>query len=797
MSKQLQAFTFTRAGEIEFSGSTWQSLCATFAGTFTGCATLLALKVAGRLQTFLLSSDPRADVAAEHLAKAISATAHKVEVPIELFEGTKSLGMLRAKRDQPSLRASVVDLDVSTVASSLAAALPESCFIAVSFREPRSRELRRQWDWVLDRTDASSTTHISTQVGAQVVRIFVGGPTRSEVKATLRSAPKLFGGFDYLTSPQVPSVFPAVAALAVAALGFGAFLYRQGTHLALIILAALAIFGLGFYLAYTFSSRALTPKRVLARLTSKPKAAPLWGSRKPKPDPEGRPVRKMSYPLHPTSFMLAPHQFVPLVAPGGGATSGETVTRDRPMPQVFGTDIGPVIGTSTSSGEDVHLSAADAFSGLLVVGEAGSGKTVLLRNLFAWSLLDATKPKGFPGFPGAANTILAFENKDETSVAEYVAWGASLGKQVFVCDLLDPSTLAVDLTPRTLGSVALSAKERASFFVEAMGYAFPEGAIGHRSRSTLTSLICAGLVVEADPTLAALASLEGGHSFLYYAHVLCGRLDDEVASTLAKVIMAQAVRTPDPSTDLLLASDALLPIFGEGVTKSQRVSLQDAPKSKLDELLKAEAWFTPGRPRATWEQMLTSCDAFVFNLGKSATGELVVGELAQIMSSMLAFTLRQSVATTCAGWQDQGRSVSIFSDELSLLSGSNPDVFRWLRDQGRSYGVRLFFGTQYLEQLDPGLQNTILGFGTLISLGQGNPEIAERLAKVFASDGQPWSASDIINLPQYVAVVRASVGQSRQSAFNASLGFWEDQRHAFPVVQGYSSGTQVLFGERL
>ncbi len=153
---------------------------------------------------------------------------------------------------------------------------------------------------------------------------------------------------------------------------------------------------------------------------------------------------------------------------------------------------------------------------------------------------------------------------------------------------------------------------------------------------------------------------------------------------------------------------------------------------------------------------------------------------------MLMYGLQNALRRYCSGWLDQGRSVSLFGDELSLLAGSSPEVIGWVRDQGRSYGVRAFFATQRPEQLTPQLRNNFLTYATLISFAQNDVNTAREIADNCGSD---WSAEDIQNLEPFHVVVRTEVNQQRQQAFVVALPNFESNMSGFRAAQGYPEVT--------
>ncbi|MFC8797296.1 hypothetical protein ACFT2C_06160 [Promicromonospora sp. NPDC057138] len=350
-------------------------------------------------------------------------------------------------------------------------------------------------------------------------------------------------------------------------------------------------------------------------------------------------------------------------------------------------------------------------------------------------------------------------------------------------DVADPATPAIDMFSMP-GSVA----DRASFFVNAMTYAFEPGAIQDRSFATLVQVFTAALAV--TPEIAALVpGAPVDASPVKYAHMLLAGYGDDAATALAGAIMSEGVRleslgTPDEA--LSLARAALSPLY-EGRSEAARRSFFDAPSSKVAQLLALESWWSPSRPKMTWREVLEEHRAIVLNTGTSASGQMLDERLSKHMSALLMFGLRDAIRRYCSGWQALERSVSVFADELSLLTGSSSEVVTWLRDQGRSYGVRPVFATQYAEQLPERVRTAMTGFSTIIAFAQDNVRVATELAADFAADGTAWSASDVVNLSPFTTIVRSTVNRQRQPAFTMRVAHLEADRTAFAARQGRGS----------
>src|SRR5699024_3130197 len=169
-----------------------------------------------------------------------------------------------------------------------------------------------------------------------------------------------------------------------------------------------------------------------------------------------------------------------------------------------------------------------------------------------------------------------------------------------------------------------------------------------------------------------------------------------------------------------------------------RASLQRAPGNKIDQLLGLDHYFAPGRRRFSWQRVLTEHRCVVVLTGADSAGHMMEANMEQLMSSLLMFSLRHTIERVCAGWEKQGRWVSVFADEVRTLSGSSPDVITWLRDSGRSYGVRPHFATQYLDQLEQEVRRAMLTYPVLVGFKQNSGPVAEQLVEDFCGDGTEW-----------------------------------------------------------
>lgn len=146
---------------------------------------------------------------------------------------------------------------------------------------------------------------------------------------------------------------------------------------------------------------------------------------------------------------------------------------------------------------------------------------------------------------------------------------------------------------------------------------------------------------------------------------------------------------------------------------------------------------------------------------------------------------------TCSAWRARGRSVSVFADELALLAGSSPEVVAWLRNQGRSYGVRCCFAAQYPEQLQPAVRDCLLGFSTIFWFRQNNPSVVQAAVSQLSMVGGDWSAADVAGLEPFHTILLAVAGGRMQPAVPIRVAYWGDNLGRFAADQGYPTGSSL------
>lgn len=805
----MSSFGITRTGGTALDAAAVQQRSRAFGAAvqrLKGGATLLALRDEYGMKTMMLTPDVSrtAKSAADQLANSVQGKADEVAAPDLSCE---SIGFLTARPSSAAARETTAGADPAEVARTIERSTLPGSWVAVTLRAPSRGEIKRTRRWFDFRSVPG--THYSREGEAMIASFYAGGPDAASVQSLLGSVMSVLPGFDVEFDVRTLSSSGAIFGT-----GFGAAalwgLLVPGHELVDPVLADLpnklgpmvstaglglagvlgaATLGIASGVIPTNASR--TRNAIAAGNLPAPAGGPGVGKRPPRKEgkkPDGTIIPEFGgdYPLANTSFLVGPSVVVGVAAPYGGGSAGAAVTQERTAPPVLLSRIGPAIGTSPAAKLPVHISAADFSASIMILGIPDAGKSVALRAIFGWHCLERVAPKGVPGYPGKKSALIAFENKGE-GAAMYERWARGLGDDPVRIDIADARTAAIDFF-----DVPGTTREKSLLFVNAMRYAFPEGSIEAQSMETLTAIMDAAQHV--DDEVVERAGVPRG-SVVTYAHILLGGNGDEAGVDLAVALAQKANKFPDDE-DLQEAVLRLRPMYGgkqNQVTPANRRQLQSAPRNKMDALVEAKSWWSADRPRVGWKTLLQDFECVILNTGVSDDGSMVSDRLTQLMSSMLMFTLREAVMRYCSGWKDQGKSVSIFADELALLSGGSSDVITWFRNQGRSYGVRQILATQFPDQLNKEVQTSVLGFGTVYWFTQTNVAVAQMAVDDLTADGSEWTRADITGLAKHHAIVRATVDKQRQPGTTVRIGYWEGEGGlpVFCADQGYSDTTSL------
>ncbi len=742
----------------------------------------------------LPNSGTQTEIAVSTLATALSAKAEPVDELPDLMAGAQPhLGWLVARPSTFASRDTQAGGDPSETAVLLSRVLHPGQWAAVTMRRASKTEWSRTQRWFEHRLGGIAT-HYSRESEAVLCTIYAGGGSKESVRSTLTQLAATMPGFDIEVDVQMPATGRGTA-VALSAMGVAGWL-AGGIELSDWRLASLGggIVCAGGLVAASghMPSRSARVAEDVASGVLPPPARRLAPPARPRRESTRQgangttrqvSARPGGWPLAPSTFLLGPAMVVGVVAPHAGGSSDSSTTKLRPAPPALIDDIGPMVGYAGEDHRPVHIDAAAAYAGVALIGLAGSGKTQAAFHIWAWYALERTRPSGKPSRPGQRSTTIAFESKGE-GAAQWVDWGRRMGDDPILVEVANPDTPAIDLFPND-GTIS----ERAARFVNSLVYAFGDGAIQDRSFEVLSSVFIAALTLHELP--GYLSAEREDTSPVALAHILLGGLGDEAGQRLAAELAGAAVEA-GPKSPAAEAAARLGPIYGPGITPAARRNLIESSRNKVAQLMEASSWWRTDRERISWSALLEGHRSVVVNTGSDTRGHLTTERLSTTLSAMLAYHLREAIMSTCSGWQAKGRSVAVFADELKLLAENSADVVVWLRNQGRSFGVRCVFAAQYPEQLLPAVRTALLSFGTVFWFRQNVASVVTEAVNHLSMLGTGWTPQDIAGMEQFHAIVSATAKGSAQPPVPVRMAYWGEgdslDASAFAADQGYGLG---------
>lgn len=687
----------------------------------------------------------------------------------------------------------------SEVAGHLSRIMQPGSWVAMTLRSPTKAEVRRVRRWFDHRRDGGAATHYTNSTNALTVTIFAGANTPEEVATLLNQAVSVIPGFDIEVASFSPRRFDLrISILIGLAVGIAVGIT---THQPLFGLATGALGVLATIVAVKSPTTGATTSRSL-RLARSQGFLPAPAHRRMWPRGPKRGTKQLSngqsrtidraggYPLASSSFLFGPAMTTGIVSPHGGNVSGAATVEARTVPTALLDDVGPLLAYDESADSTdtdspraaVHIDAAEMYGGVGACGQPGTGKTTLLHNLWAWSVLERMRPSGRPDYPGAHDTLIAFESKGE-GAAVYEQWSKSYGDNCVVCDVADPLTPALHVA-----DPSLPPKERARMFVSAMKYAWDESAIQGLATETLTAVFTAAIACPPEVAAATAHLTDGEVSFVSLAHILLGggcTYEDakQLFTNFEAYHLELAAADPNKST-MGSAVSGLSILFGADVSQSRWRDAVLSSRNKVDVLMEVPHWWSPSRPHGSWKDALNSHAAVVVNSGVSRSGKLLDEEVGSIIASMTAYSLKIALQQNCSGWQRQGRYVSIFADEIATLATSSSEVIEWFRTQGRAYGVRPFLACQWPGQLPEKVHAALMSFATMFWFQQSDHKVIEEAVKRLSIGGGEWTSADIGNLEKFQAILHATSGGKFLPPAPVRMAYWVDPRQ-FAEDQGY------------
>ena len=725
------------------------------------------------------------------VAKAYGSEAKEAELPEEVVS-YPAIATAKLRSDNVMID-TAMGASEATTASVLAESLPEASWAGVSFRSPTSVERKRHGRWMAKRLGVS-TSHNSLRKNSRIITIYAGATTMDDALYAIESAVSAMPGFDMETKPvpvrkHTPKT-PLWGVLSAASLGLwlGRDPLTESAHDAAeplgniaegllpyawvpaALFAALMILGIiaspyrsvrSALKRGTLPSPSKNAGRVVAprdeRIEQTPETMPDGSIRMRN---RKRRERKGSYPLSKFAFRADPSVFASMANPHGVSRSSSATAHRESTPELQSAE-------GLSLGE-VPIPEGAMDYGTLINGEPGSGKSVLIQGLFGYHCAKKAA--------GEQMSLIAFETKGGDSgddpVDEYLGQARAHGTPALRIDANDPNAPAIDVF-----DVAGDAQAKAAYVVSILRYAFTGDAIGPRSAEALRAVYPAAYVWVEKRLHQTFTGADENHRLVdesksvhRIAHALVGAHGEQVFFDIIETMRAHLTEHDDP--EVQAAVDSLRPM--EEMTATQRRAYTEAPRNKLDDINAMDYFFTPKRPKITFADVITGDRAVIINTGQSPHG-LVDEEQKKTLTAMMLFALHQAINTHAGGFQKAGRRIGIFADELSMLVGTNTEIFNSLRNQGRSFGVRLFMATQFPAQLDNSVVETLANYHTVGTYVQQSQITAKFIAERMIPD---VDESEIRGLDEYVLLFRTQVRGRQQPPVTTKVrNFQEDAVH--------------------
>lgn len=438
----------------------------------------------------------------------------------------------------------------------------------------------------------------------------------------------------------------------------------------------------------------------------------------------------------------------------------------RPVPSV------PVRCIQVDSPDRLYLAGASCIP---------THNTTLLMNLW-WSALIQRRRRAAPGTP--ARTMFWIETKGDGAARAQLNARRALAADVGVVAAAAPTGPRLDLV------LWADPRRGAELLVESMRYAFGEDDIGERAAGVLRGVF--RIAIACPPDIAVRLGWPGGQpNVMRLAYWLLGGDPQDGRHTEARNLLFEAASgikgAGDETADEGLAGamgdpeQALAPTeVGQAwrdfsrylpphMAKKDSDLLFESSRNKLEALLVAQYMWEPdpARPAFSPADALAGGWAAILNFGPPGAGQPgYTTLLSQRLGAMTLFGLWDAVRVTCSGWQQMGRSVMIFSDEIRDLCGTGADnardVIAEMADQGRSFGVRMFLASQRPDQIPAGPRRAIMGFGARIYFRLD--ELANAEAASLDLD-EAFSLREIRALADGTSACRMKVQGVTQAAF--------------------------------
>ena len=374
---------------------------------------------------------------------------------------------------------------------------------------------------------------------------------------------------------------------------------------------------------------------------------------------------------------------------------------------------GQLLGYNVFRGvkKEVRLSAEDRRRHLYMVGQTGTGKSVLLENLALQDMLDGRGFAFIDPHGDAVDKLISMVPKERTE------------------DIIYFSPADMDY-PLGLNLFEFDSPEQKDFLIqEAINMLYKlydpghTGIIGPRYEHWFRN---AALTLMSDPAGSTFIEIPKIFTDNQYARQKQKHVTDPTVLDFWNKEMA---KTTDYHKSEILGW--FVSKFGAFMSNEMMRNIIGQTKSSFD-----------------LRQTMDEGKILLVNLSKGRTGELN----SKLLGMIFVMKFQAAAMSRANAPEDQRPDFSLYVDEFQNFS---TDSFATILSEARKYHLNLIVANQFISQLSEEVRDAVFGnVGSVISLRTGAND-ADFLVKQFSP---VFDTEDLVKLPNYNAVVRLMVG---------------------------------------
>ena len=375
-------------------------------------------------------------------------------------------------------------------------------------------------------------------------------------------------------------------------------------------------------------------------------------------------------------------------------------------------ETGVILGYNVYRGvkKEIRISEEDRRRHLYVIGQTGTGKTVLLENLALQDMLDGRGFAFIDPHGDAVERLVSMVPKERTE------------------DIIYFSPADMDY-PLGLNLFEFTSPDQKDFLIqEAINMLYKlydpghTGIIGPRYESWFRN---AALTLMSDPEGASFIDIPKLFTDNRYARQKQKHVTDPIVREFWEGEMA---KTSDYHKSEVLGW--FVSKFGAFQSNEMMRNIIGQTKSSIN-----------------LREVMDEGKILLVNLSKGRTGELN----SKLLGMVFVMKFQAAAMSRAAVPEEHRRDFSLYVDEFQNFS---TDSFATILSEARKYHLNLIVANQFITQLSEDIRDAVFGnVGSVVSLRTGAND-ADFLVKQFSPT---FDQEDLVKLPNYNAVVRLMI----------------------------------------